>query len=349
MLPVSFSVSEVRVAATCPRILYFDAEHTRRHRLKAKSITRLWKEGAAAETACGSLFHNAIERFNREARRAPEVRAILEAASDATALQRRFLDFVNGRCIDLAALAARSVPQRQAFIRALHVYMAELADIVVDALARGKSSSDIIEHVFGDQRRRVDVTFQVGPCGESVHVTGILDYVFYDWRTANHRIIDYKLTPAHEPTNDLFQVGLYALMHHLQHRTHPDVGVLYLHPERRMFELSWEQVHARRHQVFDLLASMADWVRYDERTGSGLKPPGEPSACGSCRWDRNHGCLARLGPKHEGQRHQHWTEGAVGAPVPGEPARELRAGDGESVNTPGGAAPVIQDTTKPKS
>ena len=46
MTPVTFSVSEVRVAATCPRISYFDFEHTRRHRLKTRSVTRLWKAGA---------------------------------------------------------------------------------------------------------------------------------------------------------------------------------------------------------------------------------------------------------------------------------------------------------------
>ena len=111
--------------------------------------------------------------------------------------------------------------------------MGELADIVAYARSRGKPAGEILDQMFGDRRRRVDVTFQVGPAGEPVHVTGILDYVFYDWRTENHRILDYKLTPAHQPSNDLFQVGLYALMHHVQHRTQPDVGVLYLHPRRR--------------------------------------------------------------------------------------------------------------------
>ena len=65
----------------------------------------------------------------------------------------------------------------------------------------------------------------MGPNGEPVHVTGTLDYVFYDWRTERHRILDYKLTPGGQPTNDLFQVCVYALMHHAQHGTAPDVGV----------------------------------------------------------------------------------------------------------------------------
>ena len=101
-------------------------------------------------------------------------------------------------------------------------------------------------------------------------------------------------------------------MHNVQHRTEPDVGVLYLHPERRMVELSWDQVHGQRHKLFDLLASMAEWVRYDEATGTGLKPPGEPSCCPLCKWDKQGQCLARLGPKHEGDRLHHWTDAAAG-------------------------------------
>jgi hypothetical protein len=45
MAPASFSVSEVRVAATCPRISYFDAESTRSKGLKTRAMTRLWKAG----------------------------------------------------------------------------------------------------------------------------------------------------------------------------------------------------------------------------------------------------------------------------------------------------------------
>jgi DNA helicase HerA-like ATPase len=176
------------------------------------------------------------------------------------------------------------------------------------------------------------VTFQVGPHGEPVRVTGTLDYVFHDWRTAHHRVIDYKLTPAGDPSNDLFQVALYALMHNVQHRTTPDVAVLYLHPERRMVELSWDEVHEQRHKLFDLLASLAGWVRYDETAGAGLKPPGEPSWCPHCKWDRQGQCLARLGPKHEGSRLRHWTDAAVGtsASEPAEPAVGVREASGPS-------------------
>ena len=322
MVPATFSVSEVRVAATCPRISYFDAEYTRRKALKNRATTRLWKAGDV-ETACGSLFHNAVESFNKRALDAPEVRVALEGDPHPNAIERELREFLNRNCVNLDALAQKSAPEQVAFIRAVEIYMGELADILGDARARGKPAGEILDQLFGDRRRRVDVTLQVGPNGEPVHVTGILDYVFYDWRTANHRIIDYKLTPAGEPSNDLFQVALYALMHNIQHRTEPDVGVLYLHPERRMVELSWDQVHGQRHKLFDLLASLSEWVRYDEASGSGLKPPGEPSYCPLCKWDKAGQCAQRLGPKHEGQRFRHWADAATGGTASVEPELDV--------------------------
>ena len=330
MPPPSFSVSEVRAAATCPRIVYFDAEQARRDGLKTRRVTRIWKAGDGEATACGSLFHHAVEKFNRVAALAPEVAATLAGPPEAGAISRGLLGFLNGHCVDLDALAAKPVPQRVGFIAALQVYVKELADIVADALARGKPADEVIDQMFGDKRRRVDVTFPVGPEGEPVHVTGILDYVFFDWRAGGHRIIDYKLTPAHEPTGDLFQVGLYALMHNLQHRTEADVGVLYLHPQRLMAEMSWAGVRDARSKVFDLLASMARWVRFDEATGTGIRPPGEPTACGHCKWDRDGQCARRLGPKHEGQRLHHWSDAARSTGA-AEPRVIVRAADGEEM------------------
>lgn len=346
MPPVSFSVTEVRVAATCPRILYFDAEHTRRNTLKTRSVTRIWKDGDAATTACGTLFHHAVERFNRAAATASEVRQTLEEGSDHDAIERGLLQYFNLNCVDRKALAGKGVGPTQAFIKAVRVYIGELTDIVVDALGRGKPTDEILDQMFGDRRRRVDVTFGVGPSGEPVHVTGILDYVFYDWRTENHRILDYKLTPAHQPSNDLFQISLYALMHHVQHQTQPDVGVLYLHPERAMVTLDWDQVLARRHVVYDLLASMADWVRFDEQTGLGLKPPGEPSACAHCRWNRDDQCARRLGPKHEGQRHQHWTDAASPSSTSDEPPIEIRAVEDDPGQPSAQVIRVVVETAK---
>src|SRR5947209_8366768 len=155
-MPLTFSVSEVRVAATCPRIAYFDAEHARSHALKTKSVTRLWKAGDT-ETACGSLFHNAVEAFNRRALAAPEVRAAVEEETDPRAIERRLRTFLNFNCVNLDALARKPPVQQQGLSRALGIYMGELADIVGDARARGRPAVEILEQLFGDRRRRVDV------------------------------------------------------------------------------------------------------------------------------------------------------------------------------------------------
>ena len=310
MSTARFTVTQIRVAASCPRILYFDAEHTRRHGLKTPSVTRIWKSGAGNETtACGPLFHQTIEKFNSEAAADPAVRELLRSAEGADAIRQGLSNHVYWNCLDRDVLFEKSGPQQQAFMGALGVCLGELADMLAFALKIGRPLDEILNEMFGDRRRRVDATFTVGPDGAEVQVAGVLDYVFWDWRTNHHRILDYKLTPAKEPSNDLFQVCTYAIMHHLQHQTEPDAGVLYLHPSRQMFEKKWEDIWAERDKVFNLLASMRAWVRYDEQTGQGTKPPGAPLYCSSCKWDND--CARRLGPKHEGQH----LEGSIILPT----------------------------------
>jgi CRISPR/Cas system-associated exonuclease Cas4 (RecB family) len=312
MPPTRFTVTQVRIAASCPRILYFDSDYTRRRKLKQPSITRIWKGDQQAEsTACGPLFHDAIERFNSQAAADDVVQQLLKVAPDAEVLIQHLLSHIFRRYVPREALFQKTGAQQEAFMNALRRYVGELADILAYAVAQGKPGPEILDYMFGDTRRKVDVTFPVGPAGEQVEVVGMLDYVFHDWRNGRHRIIDYKLTPAQQPANDLFQVCVYALMHHTQHQTKPDVGVLYLHPKRRMIEKRWEEIDADRHKVLNLLASMREWINYDEATGAGLKPPGEPLYCESCRWNAE--CVRRLGPKDQGEPRAYWT--AAAAPV----------------------------------
>ena len=327
--PAHFTVSQVRVAASCPRILYFDAEQTRRQGSRPPVVTRIWKSGGET-TACGSLFHAAVEKFNARAADDPAVRELLRTVDGPDALCQRLMEYVYWNCVNRDALFAKSGSQQQAFLAALRVYLGELADILSFARKLGRPDDEILAEMFGDRRRRVDATFPVGPGGEAVRVAGILDYVFYDWRVAGHRILDYKLTPAHEPGNDLFQVCVYALMHHMQHGTEPDAGVLYLHPARQMVEKKWADVWAERDKVHGLLASMCEWVRYDERGGAGLKPPGEPLYCDVCKWDGE--CVRRLGPKSEGGRRDH----------PGEPVDLSRR------DKPGGSPRSALETASKK-
>jgi CRISPR/Cas system-associated exonuclease Cas4 (RecB family) len=345
MVPVHFTVTQIRSAAACPRVLYFDVAQGRILGLPQPTTSRIWKSGQDEETtACGALFHTAVEHFNGQAARGPAVHALLTTSGDSETLAQGLLALIYRNHVKRETLFQKSAVQQEAFLAALRRYVGELADILAHARACGKTVDEVLEEMFADRRRRVDVTFQVGSAGEEVHVSGLLDYVFYDWRTAHHRIIDYKLTPADRPADDLFQVCLYALMHHVQHGTQPDVGVLYLHPNRQMIEKSWEQVYDERHVVYNLLASMHAWVRFDEARGEGMKPPGEPLYCKVCRWQKE--CISRLGPKHEGKRLMVWTPATTGAPQT-EPAITVRPPVPEELQQSIGGAGDLADAATP--
>src|SRR5262249_46828937 len=153
------------------------------------------------------------------------------------------------------------------------------------------------------------------------HVTGAIDYMYFDPRLGKHRIVDYKLTPATSPNSDLFQVFTYALMHHHQHGTQPDVAVFYLHPSPSVQEARWGAVEAARGRVYELIASMVAWADHASGAG-GLPPPGDLAYCGSCKHERSGACVAELGDKDRGswERRPATLEVARGG-APGDRAR----------------------------
>jgi hypothetical protein len=293
----------VRVAACCPRIHYFDAAEERDKNLSKRPMTRIWTEGEDAAPGAGRLFHTLVERFNKEAAGSENIAATLGAAEDIEALRRHLLYFLNKHVIDHDRLRELSLESQRNLVTALGRYFARVAATLFDARQRGVSPVRAFEQMFGDSRKRIDATLHVGD-GDRVHVTGAIDYVYRDPATEKDRIVDYKLTPPTHPHKDIVQVMTYALFHHHQHGTDPEAAVLYLHPKEEELAKSWSEVRHERGKVYDLLASMPGWERYDEKRRVGLQPPGDTVYCSVCKWSER--CEARLGPKREGQWDGRW-------------------------------------------
>lgn len=302
-----FSVTQLRTAATCPRIHYFDTVASRENPGQPPRQTRIWMPGTRARVGGGALFHTVVERFNRKAGRDATVLSLIEQTEGDVDLARGLMRYVNENCIDLVKLAEKPVELRQALVDALFLYFEELAAMINYALSNGKDPLSIVQELFGDARRRVDVTFHFSD-EDAAHVTGAIDYIYYDWRISGHRVVDYKLTPADHANRDLFQVSAYALMHHHQHETEPSAAVFYRHPTRQVVDRSWDTIKDERHKIYNLLASMVQWGRYDESSSAGLKPPGDTTWCAGCKWNKKGQCEARLGPKSEGRWSTEWRE-----------------------------------------
>ncbi len=300
--PVHYNVSQIRVAASCPRIHFFDRQRARR--TGKNLITRVWEQGSATSTAGGSLFHATIEKLNKLAATDKELLAIVRDHSHRDELLQALMGYLKRSCLNRAQFSKQSPEVMLNFNKCVTTYLGELADILVYGHVQGKSAEEMVERLFADLPKRVDVTFHFGTGRAPVHVTGRLDYVFFDWRSSRLRIIDYKLAPGNNPNNDLSQVVTYSLMYFHQHRYECDASVLYLHPDRLVVDRPWSEIQKDRPKVDTLLASMVEWERYsvDQDSGktSGLLPPGDLTYCGSCYWRIR--CEKVLGPKSCGER-----------------------------------------------
>ncbi len=301
------TVTQLRTAATCPRIHYFDSIESAKHPGEPPRQTRLWLPGTRQQVGGGALFHTVVERFNRQAKKDTRLLGLVEEAEGEVQLTQSLMRYVNETCIDLQRLSKKPVQLRRVLVDALFQYFEELSSLINYALSNGREAREVMFEMFGDGRRRVDVTFHF-PHHEAAHVTGAIDYIYYDWRLGSHRVIDYKLTPHEHVNRDLFQVSAYALMHHHQHDTEPAAAVFYRYPERRVFDKSWGQIKSERYKVYNLLASMVQWQQFDEVTGKGLRPPGDVTWCAGCKWNKKGQCEQRLGPKSEGKWSQEWLE-----------------------------------------
>src|SRR5262249_11447499 len=108
---VHFNVTQLRVAATCPRLHWFDTRATMARKDGQQVVSRIWRK-ASALAGGGVLFHTAVERFNAAARSSAPLLAALEAAGDVESLQQELMRWFNASCLDLDALATRPVPLR---------------------------------------------------------------------------------------------------------------------------------------------------------------------------------------------------------------------------------------------
>ena len=344
--PNRYTVTQLRSAVACPRVFYFDVTQARRTG-KVLNTTRLWKSGEGREaTACGSLFHQTLERFHSSAATDPVVAESLATATSIEVLSQQLQQRIYFEYLKIDSLAGKTGDQQQNFMSVLRHYVHELASFLWCGRLEHRAVPEILTEAFGETRRKVNVTFRVGQHGEPVDVAGVLDYLFYDGRIGHRRILDYKLMPPTHIADDLMQVCTYALMHHQQHHTQPAAAVLYLHPLRQMVEKSWAEVWNERHKVYNQLASMREWEQFDEQTQTGLKPPGEPTWCDVCRWNQE--CTQRLGPKDEGQRLTHWTAETASEAVSHEPLITANAVvgsvDGPAVSRPeSGTTPPAGD------
>ena len=296
--PLHFTVSQIRVAACCPRILYFDVMDDRRARRTYPRVTRIWEDGDGEAPAGGSLFHAAIEKFNRQAGDSDLLVRAIDETKDRDSLFRAIMAIIKRDCISHKQLSSKSAEIISNFDGCVQTYVREMADIVHYARTIGKSSKEIIEQLFTRLPKRLDVTFHLSPDLPPVHVTGRVDYVFFDWRINHYRIIDYKLAPCRNPNKDQFQVATYALMYFHEHQYECHADVLYLHPDRQLVEQSWGQIQELRPKIYQLLASMAAWVDPDQSPAARLKPRGDEQYCNACRWRRV--CEDRLGTKGQG-------------------------------------------------
>lgn len=270
------TVSDLRLAFECPRLLYLGYHH---------GGPTLFAAAGPAQ-GIGTTFHQLADACVRQLKQDPQVVVLLEAAplsaaELAQALQQRlyttvFYPYLHARQRDPAL--AQTLP---ALWQGLQGLIQRWASWLVQN-RQFCGAAEVVAKTFLAQERAVRHTFTL-PNGDRQVVTGRCDSLLYDFQTQRLCVIDYKTYQAADPTADAVQVALYGLMLRETLGVPINSAVYGVLPDWQEQIYSWEQLAETLHQLVPAkLLQIQRWLAWQPPQIDPPPPAARLALCDLC-------------------------------------------------------------------
>ncbi|ASC73860.1 putative FtsK-like protein [Halomicronema hongdechloris C2206] len=263
----SLSVSKIRLAFECPRLLYLG------HHFGGMTMFL----PAAGPTGIGKIFHQLSDQFVKQLRSEPTFQHLLTPEAQtldvegiAQQLQQRlyqshFFPYLQGA---IAEDPSKAQALHQLW-QGLQGLIRRWAQLLVSN-RRFCSPKEVIAKTFIAQELKVKYEFTL-PDGSHQLVQGQFDSLVYDF--AQHRlcVVEYKTYQSPEPSAQLAQVALYGYMLREKIGVPIDSAVYSVLPDWQEQIYSWQQLEAAVHQLIpQKLQQIRDWLAWQPHQG---EPP----------------------------------------------------------------------------
>ncbi|HEY9829458.1 MAG TPA: DNA translocase FtsK, partial [Stenomitos sp.] len=258
--PTSFSVTKVRVAFECPRLLYLG------HRLGGKMM--FFPPGNPPKI--GTQFHQLADHFAFIAKQEPRFQALFELEADqlnvdAIAQQLQQLFYELSFFPHLQA-TVKTDPGKATALYQLWEGLKGLVRRWAELLVRNRhycSASDVISKTLIALKSSVKHHFQL-PNGTQQLVQGRFDSVVYDFE--NHRlcVVEYKTYQSPDKSAQLAQAALYSYMLREKLAVPIDSAVYSVLPNWDEISFTWDELENTVHQLIpQKLQQMRQWVDWE--------------------------------------------------------------------------------------
>jgi S-DNA-T family DNA segregation ATPase FtsK/SpoIIIE len=275
----SLSVSKVRIAFECPRLLYLG------HHFGGMTMF-LPPEKALG---IGSAFHQLSDQFVRQLRSEKTLQALLTAEPDALNVE------VIAQCFQQHLYKAIFFPYLQQTIaekpdkaQALHQLWQGLQGLIhrwAELLVKNRrccSPGEVMQKTFLAQELKVKHEFTL-PDGSQQLVQGQFDSLVYDFSQHRLCVVEYKTYQTPDPSAQLAQVALYSYMLREKVGVPIDSAVYSVLPDWQEQVYPWAQLEETVHQLIpQKLMQMRAWLAWQPHQGEAPPTAVQAALCEIC-------------------------------------------------------------------
>lgn len=275
----SLSVTKVRLAFECPRLLYLG------HHFNA--MTMFMPPGGAL--GIGTAFHQLSDQFVQHLRSDTTLPDLLAGPPDqlnteviAQAIQQRlyktcFFPYLQS----VIATDASKAPALHHLWQGLMGLIQRWSQLLVGNRHHCDAQT-VVQKTFLAQELKVEHQFSL-PDGTHQWVRGQFDSLVYDFRHQRLCVVEYKTYQSPDPSAQLAQVALYSYMLKARVGVPIDSAVYSVLPDWQEQAYTWAQLEATVHQLIPpKLLQIRDWLAW--QPGQQNPPPKttQPALCEIC-------------------------------------------------------------------
>lgn len=186
----------------------------------------------------GFIFHRLVDSLHRRLEKDVSLLELVVSSDETTAV-RPLLHVVYHELLPREGFQSLSSEAQEALWNAVEQYLSELA-VIIRAGSAIFHKSCLGPAIFLASEHDLSLTREYN--GAPLRVTGRIDALIQDPRSAMTVLLDFKLCGLRQDLANLVQVMLYALMLHEEKGIKAGAQLVYLYPVRERISVSWEQI-----------------------------------------------------------------------------------------------------------
>ncbi len=283
--PQSISVTKVRLAFECPRLMYLN------HHFNAIALFK-----SCSQPGLGTAFHQLCDACVKQICTDQEMIALLSAEPEqlnsemiAQQIQQQLYRTVFYPYLQQTiSTQPKKVASLQQLWEGLTGLIRRWAELLVSN-RRHCEPSEVMSKTFLAQELSVAHKFDL-PGGNQQLVRGKFDSLVYDFAQQRLCVVEYKTYQATDPAAQLAQVALYSYMLRQKMGVSINSAVYSVLPDWKGVEYSWDQLEETLHQLIPpKLQQMREWIAWAPSTPNPPPMTAHPRLCDICpQYNRCH-------------------------------------------------------------